>query len=93
MARHRIITLSDSSNTAVSPEGTHSGMDITIQNLDPVANVYIGGSSVSTSNYGFKIIPGGAWSVELPPRDNIFVISDVDGSEVAVLSVNLEYQN
>ena len=93
MARHSFITLSNSEPTVVSTVGVHSGEDITIQNVDSEAVVYLGGSNVSSTNYGFKLTPGAAWSVELPPRDNIFAISGTDGSKVAVLKVSLEYQN
>lgn len=68
-------------------------MDITIQNIDEEAVVYIGGKNVTTQNYGFRLIPGAAWSVELPPRDNLYAISGTEGSKIAVLSVSLEYQN
>jgi len=93
MARNSLITLSDSSSTPVSPGTVHSGMDITIQNIDENAVVYLGGKGVSSANYGFRLTPGAAWSVELPPKDNIYAISDTNGSKVAVLSVSLEYQN
>jgi hypothetical protein len=88
--RHYLRTLSNSTATIVSTRGTHSGEDITIQNIDATAIVYIGGEDVTASSYGFKIIPGAAWSVELPPKDNIYAISDTNGSEVAVLKVGLE---
>ena len=93
MARHSLITLSNSEPTVVSTAGVHSGEDITIQNVDSEAVVYLGGSNVSSTNYGFVLNPGAAWSVELPARDNIFAISGTDGSKVAVLKVSLEYQN
>ena len=93
MARHSFITLSDSEPVAVSTAGVHSGEDITIQNVDSEAVVYLGGSNVSSTNYGFAIPPNGAWSVELPPKNNIYAVSGTDGSKVAVLKVSLEYQN
>jgi hypothetical protein len=92
MARHSFITLSDSNPTVVSTAGVHSGEDITIQNVDPEAVVYLGDSSVSSTNYGFMLNPGAAWSVELPPKDNIYAISGTNGSKVAVIKVSLEYQ-
>lgn len=87
---HRHDTLSDSTATRVSPAGTHSGVDLTIQNIDETAIVYVGGSGVTASNYGFKLSPGTAISFELPPKDAIFCISDTDASKVAVLQIGLE---
>jgi hypothetical protein len=92
MARHSVITLSSTQPTRVSSRASHSGEDITIQNVDSEAVVYLGSSDVSTTNYGFILNPGAAWSVELPPKNEIYAISGTDGSKVAVLKVSLEYQ-
>jgi len=92
MARHSLITLSSTQPTRVSSRAPHSGEDITIQNVDPEAVVYIGNENVSTTSYGFVLNPGAAWSVELPPKNDIFAISGTNGSKVAVLKVSLEYQ-
>jgi len=92
MARHSIITLSSTQPTRVSSRASHSGEDITIQNVDPEAIVYLGGEDVSSSSFGFVLVPGAAWSVELPPKNEIYAISESNGSSVAVLKVSLEYQ-
>lgn len=100
MARHSYHELTEGAGpTLVSPPGTHSGVDITIQNLGP-GFVFIGGSNVSVENFGFFLPPLGAWSVELPPKDSLYVIGTNPGpgeldpvAYVAVLSVSLEHQN
>ena len=90
MTTHEHVTLSDSAATLVTTPGIHSGADVTIQNIDETAIVYVGGSGVTASNYGFKLSPGTAISFELPPKDAIFCISDTDTSKVAVLQIGLE---
>jgi hypothetical protein len=92
MARHSLITLSSTNAKVVSTPAVHSGEDITIQNVDPEAVVYLGGSNVSPTNYGFILTPGAAWSVELPPKNSIYAVSGTNGSKVAVIKVSLEYQ-
>jgi hypothetical protein len=95
MARHKLYQLTQAGvPVRVSPPGTHSGVDITIQNLGPNP-VLIGGSDVTVENFGFFLPAGGAWSVELPPKDSLFVTTPVedDTTDVAVLSVSLEHQN
>lgn len=87
---HALVTLSSSSDTRLVPNGTHSGMDITIQNVDVSATVYIGGEGVTTSDYGFKLPAGGAISFELPPKDALYAISSENGSQIAVLRMGLE---
>jgi hypothetical protein len=88
---HELLTLSDETATELTPEGRiHSGLDLTVQNVDETAVVYIGGDGVTASNYGFKLGPKEAFSVELNPRDELYIISDTDESQVALLRVLLE---
>ena len=93
MTLHSLTTLSTSSATRLTPNGTHSGMDITIQNVHATAVVYIGGLGVTTLNYGFKLSPSNAFSIELPGSDALYAISDTNGSKIAVLKTNLESGN
>lgn len=92
MASHALITLSDSTASTLLPNvtGLHNGADFTVQNVDETAIVYIGGEGVTTTDYGFKLTPGAAWSVELSGYDHLYAISDTNGSKVATLKVNLE---
>jgi hypothetical protein len=90
MTQHSLTTLSSSSATRLTPNGVHSGMDITIQNTDTTAIVYIGGEGVTSSNYGYRLSPGAAWSIELSGRDAIYAISNTNGSNIAVLKTSLE---
>lgn len=88
---HKLLTLSDTTATELTPGGkTHSGLDLTIQNVDETAIVYVGGAGVTASNYGFKLDPGVGFSVELNPRDELYAISDTNGSNAALLRVLLE---
>jgi hypothetical protein len=65
-------------------------MDITVQNVDDTAYVYVGGEGVSSSDYGYRIAPGHAISFELPGRNNLFAITNTNNSKIAVLKTNLE---
>lgn len=87
---HSITVLSDTEATRLTPNGLHSGMDITIQNIHESAYVYIGGTGVTTSSFGYKLSPGLAVSFELPGRDSLYAVSDTDESSIAVLKTGLE---
>jgi len=93
MTTHALVTLSNTADTLVTTPGIHSGADVTIQNVDDTAVVYIGGDGVTSTDYGFKLTPGAAWSVELASEDHIYAISDTDATKVAVLAVGLESKN
>ena len=88
---HEIVTLSNTTPVELTPEGkVHSGLDLTVQNIDEEAIVYLGAEDVSSTSYGFKLLPGAGFSIELNPRDELYAISDTDDSEVALLRVLLE---
>ena len=87
---HEVIALSNSTATELTPGGRHSGLDLTVQNVDETAIVYIGGESVTAASYGFKLTPGAGFSIELNPNDRLYAISDTDASEAALLRALLE---
>ena len=90
MTIHSLIPLSSSSATRLTPNGIHSGMDITIQNVHASAYVYIGGEGVTTSSYGYRLNPGSAISFELPGKDALYAITDTNNSQIAIIKTNLE---
>jgi hypothetical protein len=90
MTQHALVTLSSSTATRLTPNGIHSGLDITLQNVDDVAYVYIGGEGVTRLNYGYRIAPGHAISWELPGNDSLYAITDTNLSKLAILKTSLE---
>lgn len=90
MTMHSLTTLTNTSAIRLTPNGLHSGMDITIQNVDSSAYVYVGGVGVSSSNYGYRISPNNAISFELAGIDAMYAISDTNGSKIAVITMGLE---
>ena len=93
MTSHALTTLSNSTATRLTPNGVHSGMDLTIQNVHASAYVYLGGEGVTTSSYGYRINPGSAISFELPGKDAIYAISNTNSSQFAIIKTNLESGN
>lgn len=87
---HDLVTLSDTTETELTPGARHSGLDLTIQNVHATAVVYIGGVDVTASDYGFKLTPGAGFSIELNPNDRLYAISDTNGSTAALLRALLE---
>ena len=87
---HNLYTLSNSEATRLTPIGMHSGMDITIQNVNASGYIYIGGEGVTSSNYGYRIMPNHAVSWELPERDELYAISSAPDMKAAILKTSLE---
>lgn len=86
MTKHSIKTLS---NTAIllSPESTHSGVDLIIQNQG-TSDAFIGASNVTTASYGFRLAAGSAISLRLGGKDEIYGVADGSLS-VSTLTVGL----
>jgi len=92
MTTHSNPYLSTTEATRLTPNGVHSGMDITIQNLSETAYVYIGGEGVNQEDFGYRIAPGTAWSIELPSADALYAIAD-EPTYIAILKTSLESGN
>lgn len=90
MTEHSVITLSDSTATRLTPNGIHSGMDITIQNINAAGYIYIGGEGLTSSSFGYRIAPDHAISFELPGRDFLYALASEDAMNIAVITTNLE---
>lgn len=87
---HNLYTLSNATATKITPAGIHSGMDITIQNVNSSGYVYIGGEGVTALSYGYRLSPNNAIAWELPGTDSLYVIAETNGLQIAVLTTNLE---
>lgn len=92
MTTHEIFNLSTSVPTRLTPLGTHSGIDITIQNINESGYIYIGSEDVTTTSYGFRILPNHSISFELAGEDSLFAVSSVADLDIAVIKIGLESQ-
>lgn len=90
MSQHSLITLSNITATRLTPNGGHSGMDITLQNVNDSGYIYIGAEGVAIANYGYRIAPNTAISFELPGHDALYAIAGINGLKIAAMQVDLE---
>lgn len=85
-------SLSNTTPLRLSPNGTHSGLDFTIQNCNDSGYIYLGGSaSLSSTNYGFRILPNHSISFELPGQDAIYALASTSGMSVSTIYTSLEF--
>jgi len=91
MSSHQIFTVGNTTPLRITPAGTHSGLDVTIQNVHTTDYVYVGvDNTLTTSNYGYRIMPNHAISFELPGGDDLFIIGSGSSSAAAVIITGLE---
>jgi hypothetical protein len=67
-------TLSVTGTAAEVAGKTSYHRTLVIQNIDSADPVYIGGSSGLTTSNGYRIAAGEAFSVDLPPFTEVYVI-------------------
>jgi hypothetical protein len=90
MTTHRLQALNTSEAIRLTPNGDHSGMDITLQNVNPSGYIYVGGEGITSSDYGFRIMPNHSISFELPGYDALYALSSAAGMNLAILQTGLE---
>jgi hypothetical protein len=90
MERHLLINVSNTSPTRITPTGTHSGIDLTMQNVNGSGYIYVGGAGVTAENYGYRIYPNHAFSIELNGNEAIYAIASAPNMKVATLRTRLE---
>lgn len=91
--QHNLYTISNSSATKVSPTGEGAGRDVTYQNTNASGYIYLGGSGVTSINYGYRIMPNHAISFELEEQDELYAIASAPNMKLAYISINLENKN
>ena len=90
---HALVALNSSTAVKLTPAvDTHSGLDFTIQNPNDSGYIYLGGVGVTTTNYGFRILPNHSISFELPSKDHIYAVASTS-LNAAVISIGLESKN
>ena len=90
MTAHRIQVLGNTEAVRLTPNGDHSGMDITLQNVNSSGYIYVGGEGVSETSYGFRIMPNHSISFELPGYDALYAIASSSDMKLAIIEIGLE---
>lgn len=89
---HQNYTLSNTTATLITVDSGYTAlpaMDVAIQNVSSTAFVYVGNSSVSSTNYGLRIDPGAVLSIDAVIwKDEIYVVSDTNGSAISVIRLD-----
>lgn len=87
MATHSIVTLSSTTPTRLSPQATHSGVEVILQNISTNGYVYVGGADVSSTSYGYRVDEDSAFGGNVLPKEEMYAIAQNNGTQIAV------YQN
>lgn len=89
---HARITITNAAPTKVTPDewqylGPKTNCTLQIQNLGTDV-VYLGGEGLTDTSYGCVIVAGATLTIDdLPPEDNVYVLSSVASGYVGILRI------
>ena len=89
MIKHNLLNISDATATSLDiSETVRSSFTLIIQNINATGYIYIGNSGVTTSNYGFRISPNQAFTIELPSSINLYAIASDADLQAAIMEIH-----
>jgi len=72
---HQRVTVTSSTATQISSDyAGKDGQTIAVQNPEGGSTVYLGGVGVTTSVYGFELVAGATFSIEMQDGEKLFAI-------------------
>lgn len=88
---HARVAINDSTATMVTPasevDARVTSCTVQIQNLGS-APIYIGNKDITSTSYGCSVVAGAAITFdELPPKDELYVLSSSGSGYVGILVV------
>lgn len=89
MIRHEMRTISGTIPTSVDiANHIPTAYTLIIQNTNSDGYIYLGSSTVSTINFGFKLSPNQAFTIELPSSQHLYAIASIDGLNVSLMEIS-----
>ena len=74
MLRTRNLTLTSTPTLLTLSDDLETPNTVSIQNTSDSATLYLGGTSVSSSSYGVRLLAGQIWSADLGAYDKLYAV-------------------
>jgi hypothetical protein len=88
MIRTRNVSLNTTTPTELTiVDSVQSANTIVVQNTNDSGFVYLGTSSVSSSNYGFKLYPGQGFTIEVSAYEHLYAVCSANTMSAAVMVI------
>lgn len=90
---HQIVAVQTTATLISIPEGSkipyESKVSFSVQNLDSGITVYLGDSTITSSSYGFALLPGQVYTVDLLSGDTLYAVTASGTPNVAVFAAEV----
>lgn len=89
MIKHNLVNISNVSATTLDiSENIKSSFTLIVQNVNPTGYLYLGNSGITSTNYGFRVSPNQAFTIELPSSVNLYSLASDAGMQAAVMEIH-----
>jgi len=82
---HGIVTVGTVATLLSAAEAGRDGQTVLVQNPSGGANVFLGGTGVTTTSYGYLITAGSAFAVDLQVGESLFGVVASSTQNVSVI--------
>lgn len=82
---HARPTVTTTASAIASGTNDRSGQSVVIQNPSAGATIYLGGSTVTSSSYGYALAGGSDLSIDLAGGEDLYAITASGSQQVNVL--------
>ena len=82
---HGIVSVGTTATLLSAAEAGRDGQTVLVQNPSGGVNVFLGGAGVTTASYGYLIVAGSAFAIDLQAGESLFGVVASSTQSVSVI--------
>ena len=82
---HGIVSVGTTATLLSAVESGRDGQTVLVQNPSGGVNVYLGGTGVTTASYGYLIVAGSAFAIDLQTGESLYGVVASSTQSVSVI--------
>lgn len=89
MIKHNLVDISNVSATSLDiSENIKSSFTLIVQNVNTTGYLYLGNAGLTSTNYGFRVSPNQAFTIELPASINLYSLASDANMQAAIMEIH-----
>jgi len=82
---HGVVSVGTTATLVSAVKAGRDGQTVLVQNPSGAANVFLGGSGVTTTSYGYLLVGGSAFAIEIQDGESLFAVVATTPHNVSVI--------
>jgi hypothetical protein len=82
---HGIVSVGTTATLLSAAEAGRDGQTVLVQNPSGGVNVFLGGAGVTTTSYGYLVVAGSAFAIDLQNGESLFAVVATSTQSVSVI--------